>query len=838
VSLQEYQAKRRFHQTPEPRGRVQQGQGPLHFVVQKHQASRLHFDFRLEAEDTLTSWAVPKGPPLRSGDKRLAIMVEDHPVDYLQFEGTIPAGNYGAGTVMVWDTGTYHLPGLTSRKQCERAVREGLHEGKLHVVLHGKKLRGEFGLIRTKANQWLMFVGKGNNSPAIGVGTEDRSVRTDRTMGEISREARPRKQTATNLLLEGATKSAMPRNIKPMLATTADKPFDRPEWLFELKWDGYRAIAEIKDEWVRLYSRKKLSLAKRFAPIVDSLQHLGHDAVLDGELVVLDADGKPSFQLLQQYDRARNGVLLYEVFDLLYLDGHDLRSIALVRRKDILADVLHHLPNVHFCDHIAEHGMAFFQAVSEKGLEGIVAKDGRSRYREGLRSPSWLKIKTSLRREAVIGGFTEPKGSRTGLGSLVLGVYDKGALTYIGHAGTGFTDKSLGDLRARLDSLIQPACPFKRRPKTNAPVHWVKPSLVCEVSFAKWTGDGHMRQPVFLGLRDDKDTSAVRRERRERVHSGSQKSSTQSTRADHRPDTGRQVPLLTNVQKVCWPQEGYTKGDLISYYREVAGFILPYLKDRPESLHRHPNGIEGKSFFQKNMGRQPPPAWVQTADLTSNTDGKVVQSVLCQDEATLVYLANLGCIELNPWNSRVGTLDQPDYLLLDLDPSDIAFDRVVEVAQAIRKTLQQAKVPSCCKTSGKRGLHIYVPLGAQYSHEQAKCFAELIARIVNRELPYTTSLVRSPSGRQGRIYLDYLQNGKGKTLAAPYSVRPYPHATVSTPLKWAEVRRGLDPSRFTIKTISKRLAAVGDLWKAVLGPGIDLPEALARLGILVNKRSF
>jgi bifunctional non-homologous end joining protein LigD len=838
VSLKAYQAKRKFHQTPEPEGQVHHGQGPLHFVIQKHQASRLHFDFRLETDGTLKSWAVPKGPPLNAKEKRLAIMVEDHPLDYLHFEGTIPQGNYGAGTVMVWDTGTYHLPGITNRQQCERAVSEGLHKGKLHVVLHGKKLKGEFGLIRTKENQWLMFLAKGNTLSATGVGDEDRSVLSNRTMDEITRGVRSRKEAIANDLLDGAPKAAMPRNVKPMLATPADEPFDDPDWLFELKWDGFRAIAEVKDERVRLYSRNQLSLEKRFVPIVDSLQHLGHKAVLDGEVVVLDADGKPSFQLLQQYNKTGKGMLVYEVFDLLHLDGRDLRRLPLLRRKDILAKLIHDLPNVRCCEHIAEHGAAFFQAVSEKGLEGIVAKDERSPYREGLRSPAWLKIKTSLRQEAVIGGFTEPKGSRAGLGSLLLGVYENSGLTYIGHAGTGFSEKSLADLRARLDGLTQKTCPFTCKPKSNAPVHWVKPTLVCEVSFAEWTDDGHMRHPVFLGLREDKAASTVRREQPQPVASVVPKRQAPQSPAGQQQDKNGPGVQLTNLNKVYWPNEGYTKGDLVHYYQQVSSVILPYLKDRPESLHRHPNGIEGKSFFQKDMRQQPPPAWVQTVELTSETDGKTAQSVLCQDEATLLYLANLGCIELNPWNSRVGTLDRADYLLLDLDPEGIAFNRVVEAAQAIRKLLQQAGVESCCKTSGKRGLHVYVPLGAQYSHDQAKHFAELIARIVNRQLPDTTSLVRMPSGRQQRVYLDYLQNGKGKTLAAPYSVRPNPQATVSTPLKWTEVRRGLDPSRFTIRTVAKRLDAMGDLWKPVLGPGVDLPQALSQLAWLVNKRSL
>jgi bifunctional non-homologous end joining protein LigD len=839
VSLQKYQAKRKFQETPEPKGVATRGKGPLRFGIQKHAASRLHFDLRLEAEGTLKSWAVPKGPSIIPHEKRLAIMVEDHPLDYLLFEGTIPKGNYGAGTVMVWDEGTYHPPGAPGRAEAERQIRAGLEEGRLHIVLHGKKLKGEFQLVRTKQgpNSWLLF--KKDETPAEpSRGDQDRSVLSNRTMEEIATGREPK--SVARIDLSGAPKAPMPHAVSPMLATPAEEPFDHPQWIYEVKWDGYRAIAEVEADKVRLYSRNKLAFEKRYAPIVEALEHLGHEAVLDGEVVVLDSTGKPRFQLLQEYQKSKKGTLVYQVFDLLYLDGHDLQKLPLVRRKEILTQVLGGLLNVRLSEHIPEQGVAFFDAVSRKGLEGIVGKDGRSRYQQGVRSRSWLKFKTQLRQEAVIGGFTEGQGARKGLGSLVLGVYQDGDLFYVGHAGTGFTDKTLAELGSRLDGLTQDVCPFKKRPQTNAPVQWVEPRLVCEVSFGEWTNDGNMRHPVFLGLREDKEAETVRRERplevvppsgpaEPVVKDGGSKKVPPARHASERVEIGGHVVQLTNLGKVYWPEDGYTKGDLIRYYREVSSIILPHLKDRPQSLHRHPNGIDGNSFFQKDVRQQPPPDWVETVEIISDSDGKRARTVLCQDEASLAYLANLGCIELNPWNCRVGTLDLADYLLLDLDPENISFHHVVEAAQAIRKVLEQAGAESFCKTSGKRGLHVYVPFGARYSHDQAKSFAELIARIVNSKLATTTSLVRNPSARQQRVYLDFLQNGKGKTLAAPYSVRPYPKATVSTPLKWSEVRRGLDPSRFTIRTIPKRLDDMGDLWKPVLGPGIDLPACLDRL---------
>jgi bifunctional non-homologous end joining protein LigD len=634
-----------------------------------------------------------------------------------------------------------------------------------------------------------------------------------------------------------------------MLANPVDEPFDGSDWIFEVKWDGYRAIAEVTSPpqppspirggglggEVRLYSRNQLSFEKRFAPVVDSLEHIREEAVIDGELVVLDSAGKPKFQLIQDYPKS-GGSLVYMAFDLLYLDGHNLEKLSLVRRKEILAQLIAGLPDINLSEHVAENGVAFFRAVQEQGLEGIIAKEAASRYRQGIRGRSWLKIKTHLRQEAVIGGFTEPKGARHGLGSLLLGVYDNGDLTYIGHVGTGFDQKTLADLRARLDHLSQESCPFKKRPKPNAPVHWVRPELVCEISFGLWTDDGQVRHPVFLGLREDKDASEVHRERPVSLTSPDNHVAKEVERP--RPPTrqspgiqeigGHAVPV-TNLDKVYWPEDGYTKGDLIGYYREIADFILPYLRDRPESLNRHPNGIRAKNFFQKDVGRQPPPEWVQTVELISDSDGKRIRAPLCQDEATLVYLANLGCIELNPWHARIADLDRPDYFMLDLDPEAVSFDQVIETAQAVRKVVEEAGALAFCKTSGKRGLHVYAPLGAQYSHDVAKQVAELTARIVNARLPAITSLVRSPKLRQGRVYLDYLQNGKGKTLAAPYSVRPWPKATVSAPLKWTEVRRGLDTSKFTIRTMTKRLDTVGDLWKPVLGPGIDLPTIAEKL---------
>lgn len=841
VSLEKYHNKRRFKKTPEPRGKQTRASGALRFVVQKHDASRLHYDFRLELDGVMKSWAVPKGPSLNPAEKRLAVMVEDHPLDYRKFEGTIPAGNYGAGTVIVWDEGTYGPAEMSGSDDPQQVLRDGLESGHLSIVLHGSKLKGGFSLVkmqRAKKNEWLLIKKQDEFATTDDVLDQDRSVTSGRDLDEVAHNGKQHKkstpsksQTKTLAVPTKERRSAQSAHVKPMLATLVDEPFDRKGWIFEIKWDGYRAIAEVGPGGAELYSRNDKSFAQRFAPIVEALKGLKHEAILDGEIVAVDQLGISRFQLLQNYQRTGKGDLRYFVFDLLSLDGRDLRGLPLKERKKLLKRTISRLPRVALSEDVPEHGVAFFQAAQAKGLEGIIAKNADSPYREGQRGRDWLKIKTHSRQEAVIGGFTEPRGSRKDLGALVLGVYQGQDLVYIGHAGGGLDAKGLADLRATLAPLIQKECPFQEKPKTNMPVQWVEPRLVCEVSFQEWTSDGIMRQPIVLGLREDKPARSVHREIEAQVKEeiDSKAAATGSARPAKAEGSAAE-PVLTNLTKVFWPDEGYTKGDVIDYYREVAPVILPYLRDRPESLNRHPNGIAGKNFFQKNVSKQPPPPWVKTARIKSGSGSETIEYVLCQDEASLLYLANLGCIELNPWNSRLDHLDNPDYAILDLDPEDIAFVHVVEAAQAVRKVLDRAGVECCCKTSGKRGLHIFVPLGAKYSYETARQFAQVVATFVHNQLPETTSIVRSPAQRQHRVYLDYLQNARGQTLAAPYSIRPAPGATVSTPLAWREVKKGLDPAKFTIKTLSRRLDKVGDLWKPVLNKGVDLQEALANLG--------
>jgi len=532
-ALSKYREKRRFDRSPEPRGTATRRRGPLRFVVQKHAARRLHYDFRLEMDGVLKSWAVPKGPSLNPKDKRLALMVEDHPWDYRSFEGIIPEGNYGAGTVMVWDEGTYEPREAGTRAHNEKLLLEELAHGRLHFILHGAKLQGEFALVRTGrdgGNQWLLIKHRDAYATDADVLDEDRSALTRRTMAQVAADsvndgavwssdpkhntADPKRATpARRRRGKNAGSAPMPHRVKPMLATLVAGPFDRNGWYFEVKWDGFRAIAEVEDGKVRLYSRTQLSYEDRFPTIVRTLAGLKHDAVLDGEIVVLDPQGRATFQLLQKYQQTGRGTLAYVVFDLLYLDGEDLRSQPLRRRKQLLSHILPGKSSVMLSEHLEEQGIEFFRAASRLGLEGIMAKKADSLYHEGKRSRDWLKIKSRQQQDVVIGGFTEPRGTRQAFGALVVGVFEGTKLAYAGHVGGGFDNRTLADVYRRLEPLIQSTCPFSNKPKTNAPVRWVKPALVCEVAFQEWTQDGQMRQPIFLGLREDKPAAAVKRER-------------------------------------------------------------------------------------------------------------------------------------------------------------------------------------------------------------------------------------------------------------------------------------------------------------------------------------
>lgn len=809
-ALRKYFAKRKFNQTPEPQGKKPRRHKKLAFVVQKHHASQLHYDFRLELDGVLKSWAVPKGPTLDPHERHLAIMVEDHPYEYRTFEGTIPEGNYGAGEVIIWDRGTYQPREKT--QDPEQTIRRGIKKGHLTFLLDGEKLKGEFALIKLhnrNEDAWLLMKKDDEYASATDVTQQNKSVVSGKAVEALARKPS----------LDNYPRSPMPRNIKPMLATLVDEPFSREGWLFEMKWDGYRAIGTRHNDGVELYSRNGLDFLPKYPEVGEALRTLKHDVVLDGEIVIVDKHGHPHFEALQNWGRTKEGTLVYYVFDILWYDGHDLSGMPLLQRKQLLKATL---PQRHslfvYSDDVVTEGKKLFAEIQKQGLEGVVAKKADSPYREGIRSQEWLKIKTHQRQEVVIGGFTEGRKTRKHIGALLLGVYDQGQLQFVGHTNAGIPDKERQQLREKLDAIEQAHSPFSEEPKPNTVVHWVKPQLVGEVSFSEWTKEDMMRQPTFEGLRPDKKPKDVHREYPKKTN---KTASPSATKYPHIP--------FTHLDKIFWPEHGYTKGDLIHYYESISDVLLPSLKDRPHSLHRQPGGYQDFGFFQKDTSTIHLPPFTHTTTVHSDSTNEDVRYLVVKNTETLLYMAQLGCIEINPWSSRVGHLSKPDWGVMDLDPEGVTFKDVVQVAQTVHQVCDEWHIPHYPKTSGKTGIHIFIPMGAKYSYEQVKDFVHLIAIEVNKRLPTLTSLERLPAKRRHRVYLDYLQNNEGQTLATVYSVRPTKDATVSAPLHWDEVTTRLTPEKFTIKNMPKRLKDVGDMWQPVRDKGIDLKKILDEL---------
>jgi len=818
VGLADYFKKRNFRKTPEPNGQPhikQSDKGKLAFVIQEHHATALHYDFRLEINGVLKSWAVPKGPSMNPHEHHLAIQTEDHPFSYRTFEGVIPEGNYGAGNVIIWDEGWYESRKGDPKEQQKTLAKE-LATGHITFILHGKKLHGEFALIKMphakEDNAWLL-VKKGDKfASTYDITLQDTSVKSHRKVDELG---------AHNKLpdLSNYPKKPAPTHVKPMLCTLVDQPFNRSDWLFEIKWDGYRAIGSHNDHKVSLYSRLDNDFSHKYPPVVEALHDLKHDVVVDGEIVVVDKAGVAHFEWLQNWNRDPEGHLRYYIFDILWCNGHDLSNLPLHSRKAILKSILPKSEVLQYNDDIERNGVGLFKEMQRRGLEGIVAKRADSPYHQNVRGADWLKAKTSLRQEVVIGGYTEPRGGRQYLGSLLVGVYEKGVFTYVGHSGGGIPDEQRKLLRDKLDTLSRKSSPFAVEPEPNAPVHWTRPELVCEMSFSEWTKEGYMRQPKYEGLRSDKEAVSVHREKPKATRPEARESDSTI------PGTRTKLPFeLTHLDKVFFPRHKYTKGDLISYYTAVADYMLPYLKDRPCSMLRMPSGITGDSFFQKNNEHLP--EWVPSADIFSESNNANLHWIVGGQLNTLLYMVQLGCVEINPWNSRVAHLDKPDWIVIDLDPEGVSFGKVVEVAKIVHEVCNEWHIPTYPKTSGKTGIHIYIPLHAKYTYEQGKNLAHLIALEVNKRAPKLTSVERMPEKRKNKIYLDFLQNREGQTLAAPYSVRPTPDASVSTPLHWDEVNDQLKPSNFTIQNMPARLKKVGDLWKPVMGAGVDVAKIL------------
>lgn len=913
MSLTKYKQKRSKNKTPEPFAGKPSGT-ELRFVIQKHAASHLHYDFRLEMDGVLKSWAVPKGPSIDPDVKRLAMMVEDHPYDYRDFEGIIPKGQYGGGTVIVWDEGTYEpADGIEGDlKKQEKSLLQQLYSGKIKFILHGKKLKGEFALVKAHGrgeNGWLLMKLEDRFARKVDITLKDKSVRSKRTLEQVAKaadrvygktiikknttvkdkkatrrsaasvvnsqvEPKSRKQEPVSkvtkaigktvstaaaksdlkALLKKAVKAPFFTEVKPMLATLVDKAFDDEGWLYEVKWDGYRAVAFRNKKQLELKSRNDKSFNDKFYPVFAALQQWDINAVLDGEVVVVGENGQANFGALQNWRSEADGTLLYYIFDILWYNGYDLQSLPLTERRAILAEIMPADDSIiRLSKDFDTSGIEFLEAAKKMGLEGIMAKRKESAYYPGDRTSDWLKIKANKRQEVVIGGYTRNVDSSKPFSSLLVGVFEKGKFIYTGKIGTGFSEKKQKEMLELFKPLVTGKPPFTEEPDVNKPSRfrpnppkatatWLKPKLICEVSFAEMTTDGVMRHPSFEGMREDKKASEVVLEKEVKtaaivdeasdsktyitpVAKGARKTLLNPKDATQVRKVGGHELKFTNLDKVFWKQEKITKRDLINYYYQAAPFILPYLKDRPQSMNRFPNGIDGKSFYQKDVTGKAPD-WVDTYGYHSEGDGADKQYLLGNNEATLLYMANQACIEMNPWSSTTKKPDHPTWCMIDFDPDKNTFEQVIEAARITHQILEDMGVLSYPKTSGSTGLHIYIPLGGKYTYEQSKEFARIIVTLVHREIPKYTSLERAIKDREGKMYLDFLQNRAHATIAAPYSVRPKPGATVSMPLHWEEVKKGLKMTDFTIRNAIARMKSEGDIFKPVLGKGINLKKIL------------
>jgi bifunctional non-homologous end joining protein LigD len=658
-----------------------------------------------------------------------------------------------------------------------------------------------------------------------------------------------------DIVLKKTPKRSMPTNIVPMLATLVDKPFDEEGWIYEVKWDGYRALAFCKQGRVELKSRNDKSFNDKFYPVTKELQDVKLNAVLDGEVVVVGEDGISNFGALQNWRSEADGDLLFYVFDILWYEGRDLTGLPLLERKAILRGVMPDRDVIRIGEYFEESGIEFFETAKQMGLEGIIAKKSDSEYQIKSRSKDWLKIKANKRQEMVIGGYTKNDDSSKVFSSLIVGVFDGKKLVYTGKIGTGFNDKTQKELMKLFKPLIISESPFTEVPNINKPSRfrskalnasatWVKPQLVCEVTFTEMTNDGIMRHPSFQGMRGDKKamdvvmetakstTKVVKETKRTASRNIVQPKAKSERKTFLNPTDETQVRKInghelkfTNLSKLYWPKEKIEKRDLLNYYYQVAPFILPYLKDRPQSMLRHPDGITGFSFFYKNI-KGKAPEWLETYKFKSKSSGEKKEYLIAKDDASLLYMASLGCIEMNPWHSRVQSEDYPDWCIIDLDPAQTTFEQVIEAANVTKDILEGLGVKSYPKTSGSKGIHIYIPFGAKYTYEQSKEFGRIIATLVHEQIPKFTSIERMVKNRKGKMYIDFLQNRPEATVSAPYSVRPKPGATVSMPLEWDEVKKGLKMMDFTIHNTLERIRSRGDLFKPVLGKGIDLTKVI------------
>lgn len=914
--LEKYRGKRDFERTPEPPPGPAPDEGPLIFVIQKHAATRLHYDFRLEWDGVLKSWPIPKGPSLNPQDKRLAVMVEDHPFDYASFEGIIPKGEYGGGQVIVWDAGTYSPDeggklSFHDRAEAEARMREGLHKGKISVFLRGHKLKGSWTLVKTKRaeNEWLCIKHQDRFSDKErDILEEDSSILSGLTIDDLKSGRLPERRGVKEMGLRpgdlpGARAGAFPGFVEPMNASLSESPFSSAEWLFEPKLDGVRGIAPIDNGRVQLFSRRGIDATKQYPVIARELSEQPEPRiVLDGEIVAFDEAGVPSFQQIQQrlnlmreadIRRAEAQIpVFYYVFDLLWSGGYDLRGVPLSRRKSLLRQVLAPSERVLLVEPFQEDGEIAFEAAVENGLEGLVAKKSDSLYESGRRSKSWLKLKGTQEEEFVIAGYTEGGGWRANtFGSLLLGYYnDESKLVFAGHVGTGFDDKMLRILKEKLEVLRTDESPFAEppsrsrmlfgRPK-NAKITWVRPELIAQVRFAQWTKEGLLRAPSFLGLRDDKAPVEVRREkplpppkdnpgRKAAAPDDVQYVLEQLERPEQKfllEVEGYKISL-SNLDKEFWPafedRRALTKRDLLVYLAKISPFILPHMRDRPLTLTRYPNGIHGGHFYQKRFESKVP-EFVQTLRLYSQDNAQDVDYMVCNNLPSLLWLGQLADIELHTWYSRISPepdghhlpltfsgsakkikaslLNYPDFMVFDLDPyiysgqekkgaepelNRKAFLKTCDVALWLKDLLDSLSLSSFVKTTGKTGLHIYVPILRQFDYDTVRSACETLGRFLVQQHPRDITMDWTVEKRAGKVFFDHNQNARGKTLASIYSPRPSPQAAVSMPVRWDEIKNVYPPD-FTILNAYDRVAQTGDLWAKILDAKHDLAAMIGAL---------
>lgn len=848
MGLDRYRQKRNFRITPEPEGRVETGaKDQLGFVIQKHAATRLHYDFRLELDGVLLSWAVPKGPSLDPNDKRLAMHVEDHPIEYGEFEGVIPPKQYGAGTVMLWDRGIW-VP--------KTDPREGYRKGRLKFELRGKKLQGGWNLVRSSGGKyggeksWLLFKEADEHArldqAALIVDDMPDSVATGRSLQQIASSAdrvwHSNKSVAANLKggaiakakpvtgiakLSGARKAPQPEAVEAQLATLSKTPPVGNGWIHEIKYDGYRMLCRVAQGHVRIVSRNQKDWTANFPELAVELSRLPlKTAWLDGEVAAMDAQGRSSFQALQNALSASPAAnVCYFAFDLLYLDGFDLRSMALTERKRVLQALLPGASGiVRYSDHFSAPAAAFLDNVCKLGLEGMISKRGDRPYQAG-RTPAWVKVKCERRQEMVIAGFTDPGGSRQGFGALLLGVYDgQGRLRYCGRVGTGFDDASLSRLSRTVRALEQPSSAFHDPPRgaDARGVHWLQPKLVADVAFTEWTADGTLRHPSFRGLRDDKPATDVIREiptgndaAAPAAHEEPASAPERATAAPRGPRGSVAGVALSNADKVLFPEAGYTKLALAKYYESAAEWILPHLRARPLTLLRCPNGWDKPCFYQKKADASAIPA-IERVQIAAS-DGSRADYMMANSLQAVVGLLQMGTLELHPWGSSVGQLELPDRLTFDLDPDEkVTWSELTEAARVVKTLLENIGLQPFLKTTGGKGLHVVVALEPSAGWEDAKGFTRAAAQFLERTFPdrFTSNLLKV--SRHRKIFIDYLRNAEGSTAVAAYSIRAKAHAPVSTPIDWRELSRDVRFAYFNVGSVRKRLAKLKrDPWAGI-----------------------